>query len=52
MPEKPGQDRLKTGSVPVLFLAEAFTADRVVGFLLIWSALPLYAAEGLWRNRR
>ncbi|MDB5908078.1 MAG: rarD [Massilia sp.] len=30
---------------------EAFTADRLVGFLLIWSALALYAAEGLWRNR-
>jgi chloramphenicol-sensitive protein RarD len=30
---------------------EAFTAERLVGFLLIWSALALYAAEGLWRNR-
>lgn len=30
---------------------EAFTAERMVGFLLIWSALALYAAEGLWRNR-
>jgi chloramphenicol-sensitive protein RarD len=30
---------------------EAFTADRLVGFLLIWSALALYAAEGLWRKR-
>ena len=31
---------------------EAFTAERLVGFLLIWSALALYAAEGLWRNRK
>ena len=30
---------------------EAFTAERLVGFALIWSALALYAAEGLWRNR-
>jgi len=31
---------------------EAFSAERLVGFVLIWSALALYAAEGLWRNRR
>ena len=31
---------------------EAFSAARMVGFVLIWSALGLYAAEGLWRNRR
>jgi chloramphenicol-sensitive protein RarD len=31
---------------------EAFTAERLVGFVLIWSALALYAAEGLWRNRQ
>ncbi len=31
---------------------EAFTADRLVGFVLIWSALALYAAEGLWRSRK
>ena len=31
---------------------EAFTADRLVGFLLIWSALALYAVEGLWRSRK
>jgi chloramphenicol-sensitive protein RarD len=30
---------------------EAFSEARLVGFLLIWSALALYAAEGLWRNR-
>ena len=31
---------------------EAFSAERMAGFVLIWSALALYAAEGLWRNRR
>jgi len=31
---------------------EAFTAERMTGFLTIWSALALYAAEGLWRARR
>ena len=31
---------------------EAFTAARAVGFVLILGALALYAAEGLWRNRR
>jgi chloramphenicol-sensitive protein RarD len=36
----------------VLLFGEAFTASRLVGFLLIWSALALYAAEGLWRNRQ
>jgi chloramphenicol-sensitive protein RarD len=36
----------------VWLFKEAFTADRLVGFSLIWSALALYAAEGLWRARR
>jgi chloramphenicol-sensitive protein RarD len=35
----------------VMLFSEAFTASRMVGFLLIWSALALYAAEGLWRSR-
>jgi chloramphenicol-sensitive protein RarD len=30
---------------------EAFTADRLVGFVVIWSALALYAAEGLWQRK-
>jgi chloramphenicol-sensitive protein RarD len=30
---------------------EAFSPLRLVGFLLIWSALALYAAEGLWRRQ-
>ena len=29
---------------------EAFTADRLVGFVLIWSALVLFAGEGLLRR--
>jgi chloramphenicol-sensitive protein RarD len=29
---------------------EAFTADRLVGFVLIWAALALFAAEGLLRR--
>ncbi|WP_426114233.1 EamA family transporter RarD [Massilia sp. PWRC2] len=36
----------------VWLFQEAFTADRLVGFSLIWSALALYAAEGLWRARK
>ena len=31
---------------------EAFTSDKLVGFALIWSALALYAAEGLYRHRQ
>ena len=31
---------------------EAFTADRMIGFLIIWAALILYVAEGLWVSRR
>lgn len=35
----------------VWLFQEAFTADRLVGFALIWIALALYAAEGLWSAR-
>ena len=31
---------------------EAFTADRMIGFLIIWAALILYVAEGLWVSKR
>jgi chloramphenicol-sensitive protein RarD len=31
----------------VLFFHEAFSAERLVGFALIWAALVLYAGEGL-----
>ena len=35
----------------VLLFKEAFTADRLVGFVLIWVALLLFAGEGLVRHR-
>ena len=31
---------------------ESFTEQRMLGFIVIWTALALYAAEGLWMNRR
>ena len=34
-------------SLGIFFFHEAFTSARLVGFVLIWSALALYAAEGL-----
>ena len=34
----------------VLLFKEAFTADRLVGFALIWGALILFAGEGLLRR--
>jgi chloramphenicol-sensitive protein RarD len=34
----------------VWLFKEAFTADRLVGFVLIWSALLLFAGEGLLRR--
>lgn len=34
----------------VWLFKEAFTADRLVGFALIWGALALFAGEGLWRR--
>jgi len=34
----------------VLLFKEAFTADRLVGFLMIWGALILFAGEGLLRR--
>jgi chloramphenicol-sensitive protein RarD len=36
----------------VLVFHEPFTASRAVGFAIIWSALVLYAGDGLWRSRR
>ncbi len=30
---------------------EAFDLQRLVGFVLIWSALALYSGEALWRSR-
>jgi chloramphenicol-sensitive protein RarD len=31
---------------------EPFSAERLIGFILIWLALALYSAEGWWRSRR
>jgi chloramphenicol-sensitive protein RarD len=31
---------------------EPLAGARLVGFVLIWSALAVYSAESLWRNRR
>ena len=36
----------------VLVFKEAFTVERGVGFVFIWTALAVYAADGLWRSRR
>lgn len=36
----------------VLLFKEAFTADRLVGFALIWAALGLFAGEGLLQRGR
>jgi len=38
--------------IGVLVFHEPFPRARAIGFLLIWSALAIYAADGLWRNRR
>jgi len=31
---------------------EAFPQERLIGFAIIWTALALYVAEGLWVSRR
>jgi chloramphenicol-sensitive protein RarD len=31
---------------------EAFSPARLAGFAVIWAALALYVAEGLWVSRR
>jgi len=36
----------------VWIFREPFSPERGIGFLFIWSALAVYAADGLWRNRR
>jgi chloramphenicol-sensitive protein RarD len=36
----------------VLVFKEAFTIERGIGFLFIWTALAVYAADGLWRSRK
>ncbi len=36
----------------VWLFRESFTPERMTGFVAIWAALALYAAEGLWNVRR
>jgi chloramphenicol-sensitive protein RarD len=36
----------------VMVFKEAFSVERGLGFAIIWTALAIYAADGLWRNRR
>lgn len=36
----------------VFVFHEPFSGPRVLGFALIWTALAIYAADGLWRARR
>jgi chloramphenicol-sensitive protein RarD len=36
----------------VLVFKEPFSGPRVAGFVLIWTALAIYAADGLWRSRK
>ena len=38
-------------SLGIFMFHEAFTATRLVGFVLIWSALAIYAAEGMYQRR-
>jgi chloramphenicol-sensitive protein RarD len=36
----------------VLVFHEPFSGPRVTGFAIIWAALVIYAADGLWRSRK
>ncbi|MYM80443.1 EamA family transporter RarD [Duganella sp. FT50W] len=36
----------------VWFFHEAFPPQRLIGFMMIWGALMLFVAEGLWVGRR
>jgi chloramphenicol-sensitive protein RarD len=36
----------------VFVFGEPFQGPRVAGFVLIWTALAIYAADGLWRARK
>lgn len=38
--------------IGVLVFHEPFPRARAVGFVLIWAALAVYAADGLWRSRK
>ncbi len=36
----------------VFVFGEPFQGPRVAGFVLIWTALAIYAVDGVWRNRK
>jgi chloramphenicol-sensitive protein RarD len=36
----------------VFAFGEPFSQDRAIGFALIWTALAVYAADGVWRSRK
>jgi chloramphenicol-sensitive protein RarD len=36
----------------VLVFHEPFSRERMLGFALIWSALAIYAIDGVWRSRK
>jgi len=36
----------------VFAFGEPFSGPRVAGFVLIWTALALYAGDGIWRARK
>ena len=36
----------------VFVFGEPFSGPRVLGFVLIWTALAIYAADGVWRSRK
>jgi chloramphenicol-sensitive protein RarD len=38
--------------IGVLVFHEPFPRARAVGFVLIWAALAVYAADGLWKRKR
>jgi len=38
--------------IGVLVFHEPFSRNRAVGFVMIWTALAIYAVDGMWRRRR
>ena len=36
----------------VQVFGESFSGPRVLGFVMIWTALAIYAGDGLWRSRK
>ena len=36
----------------VFVFGEPFSGPRVLGFVLIWTALAIYAGDGVWRSRK